>query len=160
MRPLCRKQFWQLPFSFCVVLICQPQPLLCSLLKLHDSRSILEDKNGKVAFSTVLSTNESFFPANLEPTCLILSGLVVPYEKGMTFHYRIQEESLILGSVVRMVQRNCWDTSRLATWYPPRLSFRMKSSGWRHGSEVKNVCYSFRGLQFGSHTHQVAHNCL
>lgn len=22
MRPLCRKQFWQLPFSFCVVLIC------------------------------------------------------------------------------------------------------------------------------------------
>ena len=34
-----------------------------------------------------------FFPANLEPTFLILSGFVVPHEKGMTFHYRIQEES-------------------------------------------------------------------
>lgn len=93
----------------------QPQPLHCSLLKLNDSRWILENKNGKVAFSTVLSTNETFFPAILEPTCLILSGLVVPHEKGMTFHYRIQEESLILGSVVRMVQRSCAETPRLAT---------------------------------------------
>lgn len=31
------------------------------------------------------------------------------------FHYRIQEESLISGSVMRMVQRSCWDTPRLAT---------------------------------------------
>lgn len=56
-----------------------------------------------------------FSPANLEPTCLILSGFVVPPEKGMTVHYRIQEESLILGSVMRMVQRSCSDTPRLAT---------------------------------------------
>lgn len=95
-------------FLFVLVLSVHPQSLHCSLLKLKDSRRILEDKNGKVAFATVLSTNETFFfffsPANLEPTCLILSWFVVPHEKGMTVHNRIQEESFILGSVMRMVQ--------------------------------------------------------
>lgn len=62
---------------------------------------------GRWHFLLFYQQTRLFFPANLEPTCLILSELVVPHEKGMTFHYRIQEESLILGSVVRMVQRSC-----------------------------------------------------
>lgn len=90
---------------------------------------------GRWPFWLFLSTDETF-PAFLEHKCLILSGLVVPDEKGMAFHCRIQEESLILGLVMKMDQTSCPDAARPAHTVPSKVEFQNEEQGletWPRG---------------------------
>lgn len=101
-----------------------------------------------MAFSTV-STDEAF-SSILESTYLILSGLVVSDEKVVA---SLQDPGRVpcFGFSDKNGSEELFRHSQAChTGYPPRLSFKMKIRGWKHGSEAKNACYSFRGLEFGS----------
>lgn len=109
--------------SSCLFLLCS------SLLNVHPSTppcrsSVTQDgflrtRMGRWSFP--LFQQIRLCPAFLEPKCLILSWLVVPDEKGVAFHCSIQKESLLLGSVMKMVQMGCSDTSRPVTQCMLRL---------------------------------------
>lgn len=85
-----------------VSLSVEPPSLHRSLQKFMTQDGFLT-RMGRGPFPLFLSTNKTL-PAFLEPKCLILSWLVVPDEKGVAFYCSIQKESLLLGSVMRMVQ--------------------------------------------------------
>lgn len=143
-------------FLFVLFLSVQPQSLHCSLLKLNDSRWILEDKNGKVAFATVLSTNETFFPSKLGTYMLNFVRICSTLWERHGFSLQNPGRVPYFGLSDENGSEELFRHSQAChTGCPPRLSFRMKKmSGWRLDAEVKNACYSFRGLEFGSqHTH-------
>lgn len=54
----------------------------------------------------------------------------------MDFHYRIQEESIILCSMMRMGQRSCADTPGLSHRVPSKGEFQNEDQGletWLRG---------------------------
>lgn len=131
------------PFVF---LPAQPSHLHCSLLKLNDSKWVLEDKNEKVALSTtVLSTNETFssifgtYMFNFAiRTCKYLM------RKAWVFITGSRKNPLSWAQWWEWVRGAVQTLQACHTGYPPRVSFKMKIRGYRHGSEVKSACYSFR----------------
>lgn len=142
MRTPCRKQFKQLPLV--LFLPVQPSPLHYSLVDLNDSRWVLEDKNEKVVLSTVLSSNETFssifgtYMFNFVRTCSTWwerHGFPLQ-DLGRIPYFGLGDEN---GS-----EELCRHSQACHIGYSPRVSFKMKVRGWRHGSEVKSAGCFFR----------------
>lgn len=149
-------------FFVCVVLICSASIPTLLLVEVKWFNMNSWDKNGKVAFATVLSTNETFFSSKLGTYMLNFVSICSTSWERHDFSLQNPGRVSYFGLSGENGSEELFRHSQAChTGYPPRLSFKMKMSGWRHGSEVENACYSFRGLEFGfQHTHQVAHNCL